>query len=226
MACKRHSVQQRRHIRFQPRSDLRSLRATLTRSHHQQDSTECGAVPESMPENMIDSAYARRLCNTMAQVGARGVTLLFSSGDNGPNGDQPTGNHKNILDPEFPASCVWDTAVRGTTNLMNEAAATKFTINVVGRPGYTASGGGFSNLFSTPSYQSEAVSSYTTNRIPKSNYSVLGFTAHGRGIPDISAFSTNFPTGVDYISFPVGGTSASTPLWAAIVTLLNDYEAS
>lgn len=63
--------------------------------------------------------------------------------------------------------------------------------------------------------------------IPESYRSVSGFNARGgRGIPDVSAFSTNFPTVVDYITFPVGGTSASTPLWAAIVTLLNDYEAS
>lgn len=41
---------------------------------------------ESMPENRMDPAYAKRLCNMMAQVGTRGVTLLFSSGNNGPNG--------------------------------------------------------------------------------------------------------------------------------------------
>ena len=181
---------------------------------------------ESMPEDMMDSAYAKRLCNMMAQVGARGVTLLFSSGDNGPNGDQPSGTHKKIFEPEFPSSCSWVTAVGGTTNLADETAATKSTISVVGKLSYTASGGGFSNLFKTPSYQTAAVQNYTTNHIPESYHSVPGFNAKGRGIPDISAFSTNFPTVVDYITIPIGGTSASTPLWAAIVTLLNDYEAS
>ena len=180
---------------------------------------------ESMPEDMMDPAYARRLCSLMAQVGSRGVTLLFSSGDNGPNGDQPTGTHNNIFEPEFPASCPWVTAVAGTTNLADETAATKSTISVVGRLGCTASGGGFSNLFSAPNYQASAVDNYTSKHIPESYHSVPGFNAHGRGIPDISAFSTNFPTVVDFITFPVGGTSASTPLWAAIVTLLNDYEA-
>ena len=181
---------------------------------------------ESMPEDMMDPAYARRLCNMMAQVGSRGVSLLFSSGDNGPNGDQPTGTHKSIFEPEFPASCPWVTAVGGTTNLAHETAATKSTISIIGKLGYTASGGGFSNFFSTPTYQAAAVNAYTSKHIPGSYYSASGFNAHGRGIPDVSAFSTNFPTVVDYITFPVGGTSASTPLWAAIVTLLNDYEAS
>ena len=71
---------------------------------------------ESMAEDVIDPAYARRLCNMMAQVGARGVSLLFSSGDNGPNGDQPTGAHKAVFEPEFPASCPWVTAVGGTVS--------------------------------------------------------------------------------------------------------------
>ena len=152
--------------------------------------------------------------------------FAFSSGNNGPNGDQPTGIHKEIFEPEFPASCPWVTAVGGTTNLVDETAATKSTISIVGRLGYTASGGGFSNLFSTPSYQEAVVNAYTTHHVPESYHSVSGFNAHGRGIPDTSAFSTNFPTVVDYITFPVAGTSSATPLWAAIVTLLNDYEAS
>ena len=56
---------------------------------------------ESMPENQMDPAYARRLCNMMAQVGARGITLLFSSGNNGPNGDQPTGMFEELSRPRF-----------------------------------------------------------------------------------------------------------------------------
>lgn len=180
---------------------------------------------ESVPENQLDPAYARRLCNMMGQVGTRGVSLLFSSGDNGPNGDQPTGTHQQIFEPEFPASCPWVTAVGGTTNLADETAATKETIRVTGRLGYTASGGGFSNVFSTPDYQKTVVDAYVGNHVPASYTSVSGFNAQGRGIPDVSAFSTNFPTVVDYITLPVGGTSAATPVWAAVVTLLNDYEA-
>ncbi|KAK5169626.1 uncharacterized protein LTR77_005603 [Saxophila tyrrhenica] len=180
---------------------------------------------ESLPENQLDPVYARRLCNMMAQVGARGVSLLFSSGNNGPNGDQPTGTHKEIFEPEFPASCPWVTAVGGTTNLKGETAATKETIGVIGRLGYTASGGGFSNLFSAPDYQKSVVDAYVANHVPASYASVSGFNAQGRGIPDVSAFFTNFPTVVDYITFPVARTSAATPVWAAVVTLLNDYEA-
>jgi len=180
---------------------------------------------ESMPEDMVDPAYAKRLCNMMAQVGTRGVSLLFSSGDNGPNGDQPTGTHNAIFEPEFPASCPWVTAVGGTTNLANEEGATKSTIPA-SSIGYTASGGGFSNLFDTPNYQMDAVGNYTSKYVPESYSKIKSYNPKGRGIPDVSAFSTQFLTVSSGLSVPIGGTSASTPLWAALVTLLNDYEAS
>lgn len=180
---------------------------------------------ESMPENQMDPDYARRLCNMMAQVGARGVSLLFSSGNNGPSGDQPTGTHTDIFEPEWPASCPWVTSVGGTTDLSNEKAATKQTIPLASRAGYVASGGGFSNLFPRPTYQRPAVEQYVYNKIPAAYSTVPGFNPSGRGIPDVSAFSTQFPTVVNGVPFPVGGTSAATPTWAAIITLLNDYEA-
>lgn len=182
---------------------------------------------ESMPEDMVDPDYARNLCNMMAQVGSRGITMLFSSGDNGPQGDQPDGAHNAIFEPEFPASCPFVTSVGGTTNLANETAATKQTISgLISKLSYTASGGGFSNLFERPAYQDNAVPGYVSGHIPASYYNKSGFNASGRGIPDISAFSTNFPVVWEGITIPIGGTSASTPLWAAVITLLNDYEAS
>lgn len=45
------------------------------------------SISESANENLFDPNCARRLCSMMAQVGARGVSLLFSVGNNGPNGD-------------------------------------------------------------------------------------------------------------------------------------------
>lgn len=181
---------------------------------------------ESMPEDQVDPAYAQRLCSMMAQVGTKGITLLFSSGDNGPNGDVPTGVHKQVFEPEFPASCPWVTSVGGTTNMANETGATNSTIPATNKVSFIASGGGFSNYFAAPDYQSNVTSSYISQHVPSSYKSVSGFNASGRGIPDVSAFSTNFPTVADGLSVPIGGTSASTPLWAAIITLLNDYEAS
>lgn len=182
---------------------------------------------ESMPEDQVDPAYEQQLCSMMAQVGTRGVTLLFSSGDNGPQGDQPSGKHEAIFEPEFPASCPFVTSVSGTTNMLAEEGVTKTTITgLINKISYTATGGGFSNLFSRPSYRNHTVSQYIANHVPESYYSDLGFNSSGRGIPDVSAFGTNFPVVCESVTVPIGGTSASTPLWAAVITLLNDYEVS
>ncbi|KAK5111709.1 hypothetical protein LTR85_011754 [Meristemomyces frigidus] len=182
---------------------------------------------EGMPEDQMDPDYARSLCSMMAQVGARGVTLLFSSGDNGPQGDQPSGPHDATFQPDFPASCPFVTSVGGTTNMAGETAATQQTITgLISKLSYTASGGGFSNLFERPAFQDGTVQSYISEHIPATYYNKSGFNPSGRGIPDVSAFSTNFPVVWEGITFPIGGTSASTPLWAAVITLLNDYEAS
>ncbi|KAF7195639.1 Tripeptidyl-peptidase sed3 [Pseudocercospora fuligena] len=150
---------------------------------------------------------------------------VVSVSESMPENSLDPGEHKAIFEPEFPASCPFITSVGGTTDLSDEKAATKSTIPVTSRLGYTASGGGFSNVFDRPSYQDNAVANYVNNHIPQTYYSKSGFNSTGRGIPDTSAFSTQFPVFSGPLQFPVGGTSAATPTWAAVITLLNDYEA-
>jgi tripeptidyl-peptidase-1 len=183
---------------------------------------------ESLAESQLDPAYARRVCNMMAQIGARGISLLFSAGNNGAQGDP---NTPGVLQTKFPASCPWVTSVGGTTNLGDETAATQATLDTFTKSFYTASGGGFSNLFPRPKYQGSAVGNYIKNQVPQSFFNISGFNASGRGVPDLAAFSTNFPTVVSLVpgvplTVAIGGTSSATPLWAAVIAMLNDHEAS
>lgn len=87
------------------------------------------------------------------------------------------------------------------------------------------SGGGFSNLFAIPSYQSAAVSSYL-KRLGTTNAGQFNVT--GRAFPDLSAQSINFQI-VEHKTITIGttvvftsGTSCSTPTVASIFALLND----
>lgn len=61
-------------------------------------------------EQTVPLSYATSVCNGFAQLGARGVTLLFSSGDNGvgAKADCFTNDGKNTSSflPAFPAGCV------------------------------------------------------------------------------------------------------------------------
>jgi len=81
------------------------------------------------------------------------------------------------------------------------------------------SGGGFSNYFPRPAYQEAAVAKYLT--YIGEDYAGL-YNASGRGIPDIAAQSQNFSTIWNGTVLPVDGTSAATPLAAAIFVLVND----
>ncbi|KAI9444513.1 peptidase S8/S53 domain-containing protein [Lactarius indigo] len=139
-------------------------------------------------EQTVPKDYATTVCNLFAQLGSRGSTVLFSSGDFGVGeGDCTTndGTNRVQFDPAFPASCPFVTAVGGTTRINPEVAV-------------SFSGGGFSNYFTRPTYQSTQVSSYLANyRLPKN-----------QGLFKITS---------------VGGTSCSAPTAAGVFSLLNDF---
>ncbi|KAA1475846.1 family S53 protease [Dentipellis sp. KUC8613] len=149
------------------------------------------------------------ICNAYAQLGARGVTVLFASGDGGVSGGQQDSSC-TASDPfraVFPASCPYLTAVGGTQNGNPEIAA-------------DLSSGGFSDFFPAPSYQTG--SSYVSNYIASLNGTYEGrYNASGRAFPDIAAMSEFVPIIWEGRVFEQAGTSAATPIFASIVGLLN-----
>lgn len=87
--------------------------------------------------------------------------------------------------------------------------------------GVITSGGGFSNYYTRPSYQANSVQAYLsdiTSALPPVSF----FNASGRGYPDISGYAHNYPVIMNGAVSPESGTSASTPLIAALITLWND----
>lgn len=74
--------------------------------------------------------------------------------------------------------------------------------------------------FARPSYQSTQVASFLTAQ--GSTYSTY-YNATGRGFPDVAAQGENFAVVVGGFTESVAGTSASSPTFAAVVSLLNDY---
>ncbi|KAF7975243.1 hypothetical protein HWV62_10216 [Athelia sp. TMB] len=96
----------------------------------------------SQPEINVSEALAKTICNLYMQLGARGVTVLFSSGDDG-------------FGPTFPGTCPYITSVGGTQ--LNKTTK-KEKAALFGGGG--SSGGGFSNYFPTPAYQSSSVAAY------------------------------------------------------------------
>ncbi|KAK7000264.1 peptidase S8/S53 domain-containing protein [Favolaschia claudopus] len=159
-------------------------------------------------ESVFGTSLATKICEGYAAASARGISILFASGDGGVNGGFDNGVDCGIFLPVFPASCPWVTAV-GSTVGFNPEVAVDF------------SGGGFSNIFPTPSYQQSAVAKFL--KVLPSNFPGNGkFNQTSRAYPDLSIQGQNFL--INWIGEvgAVGGTSASSPAVAAIVSLIND----
>ena len=84
------------------------------------------------------------------------------------------------------------------------------------------SGGGFSNYFPLPSYQASAVGNFMDKYAPNYGPNVYNNTGKARGFPDVAAIGLNVATVFNGTTYGVGGTSASSPIFAGIVTLLNE----
>ncbi|KAH9434302.1 hypothetical protein MCOR02_012551 [Pyricularia oryzae] len=159
-------------------------------------------------EQSVPREFAVKVCNMFGELGARGVSIFFSSGDEGPGSACQSNDGKNTtrFDPAFPAACPYVTAVGGTRYVAPETGA-------------ALAGGGFSDIWPQPEWQKTAVEKYL---------SILGdkwkglYNPSGRAYPDIAgqAYSCHvFDSGKDVL---VAGTSASSPSVAAIFALLND----
>ncbi|TFK66563.1 tripeptidyl peptidase A [Pluteus cervinus] len=181
-------------------------------------STSYGDDEQTVPES-----FAKRVCADFAQLGARGTSLIFSSGDHGVgDGDSNpatqtcfTNNGKNETKfiPTFPATCPFVTSVGATDNVAPEVAVSRFF-----------SGGGFSNYFSRPSYQDPTVPNFLSKLAPGTFEGL--FNPNGRGFPDVSAQGDRFEIIVGGQAFLIGGTSASAPTVNGFISLLNDVRLS
>ena len=88
------------------------------------------------------------------------------------------------------------------------------------------SGGGFSHWIPRDpeaSYQDDAVSAYLSSVDTASPFPPAdAFNKDGRANPDVSALGEGFNIVLDGHVVAIGGTSASTPLFAGLVGLLNE----
>eukprot|EP01097_Dermamoeba_algensis_P011005 TRINITY_DN8369_c0_g1_i1.p1 TRINITY_DN8369_c0_g1~~TRINITY_DN8369_c0_g1_i1.p1 ORF type:complete len:627 (+),score=160.53 TRINITY_DN8369_c0_g1_i1:31-1911(+) len=179
--------------------------------------------------------YVERVNAEFQKIGLRGVTILVASGDSGANGRTDEYCLSRQLYPDFPAASPYVLSV-GATQLEPNATTSstvapvckEYTCAVNGTETAVSygvasftSGGGFSNVAPQPAYQKSAVSAYLQSgvKLPPTTY----FNVSGRAYPDIAALGTDILIVMSGYPTLTGGTSASSPIIAGIITLLNDY---
>jgi len=171
--------------------------------------------------------------DTQIQAAAEGISLFFSSGD---NGDETNGVAGASPSPDWPASSPWVTAVGGTSAGVSEGNSRVFELGWEtekstldkadtkwNAPTWLyGSGGGTSRLFAQPSYQAGVV--------PTAISQTYGGKAM-RAVPDVAALgdpntgmlvgeTQTFPDGSQkYDEYRLGGTSLSSPLYAGMFAL-------
>jgi len=165
-------------------------------------------------EDTVDYSYAARVSQEFMRAGVRGITLISGSGDGGVEGAQPRKCPGGRYVPTFPCASPYETCVGGTTGAYG-AGQTESAVSF--------SGGGFANYFPAPSFQKGSISSWRATAAASGNLPQSGlFNSTGRGFPDVAAMGTDFQVFVNGKAVSVGGTSASTPTFAGIASLLND----
>lgn len=185
--------------------------------------------------------YLRRQCHEYMKLGLQGVTVLASTGDEGTAGRQsecPTDETEHRpFHVSFPASCPWVTAVGGTmkrkpppgsntttTSSCKSRRETVYTRLPTGGTANSSSTGGFSDVFRAPTYQRARVHAYLaaeSDRFDRLNLTGL-FDARGRGVPDVSALAADYIVAVGGAFRRVFGTSASAPVVASIIAMVNN----
>ena len=169
------------------------------------------------------------------KLGLSGTTVLYSSGDYGvagtngqccknarcANGTYNSGS-SGTFNPSFPATCPYVTSV-GATQLNAGASVTspeQACVKVI------YSSGGFSNVFPIPSYQSSAMKSFFAHHKPNYSSTLYNNSQSVRGYPDVSANGANYVVASEGGFSLVYGTSASTPTFGAVITLINEQRAN
>ncbi|KAJ7819065.1 family S53 protease, partial [Mycena olivaceomarginata] len=153
-------------------------------------------------ESDLSETLTVAMCNSYMQLTARGVSILFASGDGGVAA--APGETCTTFLPTFP-TCPFVTLVGATENIPEKGAE--------------LSAGGFSNYFAQPTYQTTAVNGYLT----KLGTQFRGlYNASGRAYPDISAIGQKVEIVERGRTGLVAGTSCSSPIFASVIGLLND----
>ena len=193
------------------------------------------------PESQFSAAELDLFSQEAITLANRGVTIMASSGDDGVSGNgcacttpsdsntypyTPQGGSSWTGEgyfPNFPAANPFVTAV-GATMGPNEGDPE--VACQADNGGVITTGGGFSTYYATPSWQQNAVTTYFNSVSVGPHSPTSGYNPNGRGIPDVSMIGVNYQVIIDGAPIGLYGTSASSPVFAALVSLLNAYRLS
>jgi tripeptidyl-peptidase-1 len=171
-----------------------------------------------------------RINTEFQKIGVRGITVTVASGDDGVANFQARQSKSYCgFNPSFPASSPFVLAIGATQFKGGSAANAEIGQSKSNNPsGGITTGGGFSSIFQRESYQETVVGSYLSGSdVPDvdrtaGTYPSKGFNADGRGYPDVAALGHAYPVSLGGNFYQLDGTSASSPVVAGMLALINN----
>ena len=198
-------------VYFAPNTDQGFLDALTTAIHDSVNHPTLLSISWGGPESTWTPQAMTVFNQACEDATAMGVTVVAAAGDGGASDGEPAGT----LAVDFPASAPYVLGCGGTRLLIDiddpDEIREEFVWNDLAED-EGATGGGVSQSFPLPSYQSSA-------RVPAGEGDYAG-----RGVPDVAGDAdpgTGYSVLVDGASMVVGGTSAVAPLWAGLIARLN-----
>lgn len=201
-------------VYFAPNTDQGFLDAITTAIHDTVRKPTAISISWGGPESTWTRQSLTAFDQAFQDAAALGVTVCCSSGDAGSS-DGVSDGRAHV---DFPASSPHALACGGTHIVITNATLSSETV-WNGGASSGATGGGVSDFFALPAFQQSAHVPVSMN---PSHFK-------GRGVPDVAGNAdpaTGFQVHVDGQDVVFGGTSAVSPLWAALVALLNQRRGS
>ncbi len=197
-------------VYFAPNTDSGFIDAISFALHDNVRKPSVISISWGGPEDSWTQQALTAFDQVLQDAAALGVAVCCSSGDDGSSDirdPQERDGHPHV---DFPAASPFALACGGTKLL---GTGTTITSEIVWNEGNGATGGGVSNVFPRPVYQSKS-------KVPKSPKGKVG-----RGVPDVAG-DADPATGyqvrlVGGHRGVIGGTSAVAPLWAGLIALIN-----
>jgi kumamolisin len=195
-------------VYFAPNTDKGFLDALTMAIHDETNKPSVISISWGSAETNWTNQAITSFDQALQTAAALGVTVCAAAGDSGSS----DGVNDGKAHVDFPASSPFMLACGGTRLIASGTAIASETVWNVSTSSST--GGGVSDFFPLPTYQSKA-------NVP---ISANGGGHTGRGVPDVSGDAdpnSGYQVRVDGQDLVIGGTSAVAPLWAGLIALCN-----
>lgn len=192
-------------VYFAPNTEQGFVDAVTTAVHDTTNRPSVISISWGGPESTWTAQAMTQMESAFTDASSVGVTVTAAAGDSGST-DGLTDGLQHV---DFPASAPHALGCGGTT--LRSGSETVWDSLASGGG---ATGGGISDEFALPSYQSSAGVPPSAN--PGGRI--------GRGVPDVAGDAdpdTGYKVRVDGQDMVIGGTSAVAPLWASLLARCN-----